>query len=58
MATFLRITRDGATLAIVYVLTLRLAFPAQLAELLEVVPGGPMLARAMFLSGPQPEQAT
>ena len=45
--------RDGTTLAIVYVLILRVVFPHQLAELLEVVPGGQMLARIALLSDPR-----
>ena len=57
-AILIRIMFDGAILAIIYVLTLRIVFSGQLAELLEVVPGGPMLARAMMLSDPPAEEVT
>jgi O-antigen/teichoic acid export membrane protein len=52
-----RIMLDGAILAIVYILTLRIAFSGQLTELLEVIPAGPVLARAMMLPDPRPELA-
>jgi O-antigen/teichoic acid export membrane protein len=57
LAILFRMVLDSAILAVVYVLTLRVAFSDQLTELLEVVPGGPMLARAMMLPDPRPELA-
>lgn len=53
----LRTLRDGAFLGMAYLLTLRIAFSGQLAELLEVVPGGPMLARIIMLSEVRTELA-
>jgi O-antigen/teichoic acid export membrane protein len=58
VAILFRLMLDGVFLATTYVLTLRIVFSTQLTELLEVVPGGPLLARALMLPSPRPGLAT